>query len=148
MTKDTKREREQDTHIHTHTHTHTQTTILRHSGFCAGQPVWAGTRRNIHPPHLSWSSIAPYLLHPSNMIHGILPVQFTCLTVFFHNPFPSFLCLPFGMAPSTSYSIHFFTKSLSSFWSTCPYHHNLFAVVSRLCHLMLVSQPFTGNSIL
>ena len=25
--------------------------------------------------HLSWSSIIPYLLLPSNMIHGILPVQ-------------------------------------------------------------------------
>jgi len=27
---------------------------------------------------------------------------------------------------STSYSIHFFTQSLSSFRSTCPCHHNLF----------------------
>jgi len=35
--------------------------------------------------HLSWSSIIPYLLHPSSTIHGILPVQSTCLTVFFHN---------------------------------------------------------------
>jgi len=24
--------------------------------------------------HLSWSSIIPYLLHPSTTIHGILPV--------------------------------------------------------------------------
>ena len=41
--------------------------------------------------HLSWSSIIPYLLHPSNTIHGILPVQSTCRTVFFHNLCPSFL---------------------------------------------------------
>jgi len=34
--------------------------------------------------HLSWSSI-PYLLPPSNTIHGIFPVQSTCLIVFFHN---------------------------------------------------------------
>ena len=27
--------------------------------------------------HLSWSSVVPYLLHPSITIHGILPVQFT-----------------------------------------------------------------------
>jgi len=33
--------------------------------------------------HLSWSSIIPYLLPLSTMIHGIPPVQFTCLTVFF-----------------------------------------------------------------
>jgi len=39
--------------------------------------------------HVSWSSIAPYLLHPSTTIHGILPVQSTCLTVFFHNLSPT-----------------------------------------------------------
>jgi len=41
--------------------------------------------------HLSWSSIIPYLLTPSYTIHGILLVQFTCLTVFFHNLCSSFL---------------------------------------------------------
>jgi len=30
-----------------------------------------------------------YLLPPSTMIHSILPVQFTCLTVFLHNLSPS-----------------------------------------------------------
>ena len=34
--------------------------------------------------------------------------------------------LPLGLELSTSYSIHFFTQSLSSFRSTCPYHHRLF----------------------
>jgi len=33
--------------------------------------------------HLSWSSIVPYLLHPSTTIRGILPVQSMHLTVFF-----------------------------------------------------------------
>jgi len=28
--------------------------------------------------------------------------------------------LPFGLAPSTSYSTHFFTQTLSSFCNTCP----------------------------
>jgi len=32
--------------------------------------------------HLLWLSVIPYLLPPSITIHGILPVQFTCLTVF------------------------------------------------------------------
>jgi len=41
--------------------------------------------------HLSWSSIAPYLLHPSNTTHGVLPIQLMRLTVFFHNLSPSFL---------------------------------------------------------
>jgi len=35
--------------------------------------------------HLSWSSVIPYLLSPSITICGILPVQFTYLTDFFHN---------------------------------------------------------------
>jgi len=51
-----------------------------------GEPVPEETFTN---SHLSWSSIILYLLHPSNTIHGILPVQFTCLTVFFHNLVPS-----------------------------------------------------------
>jgi len=37
-----------------------------------------------------------------------------------------FFGLPLGLAPSTSYSIHFFTQSLSCFRNTCPYHRNLF----------------------
>ena len=31
-----------------------------------------------------------------------------------------------GLEPTTSYSIHFFTQSLSSFRNTRPYHRNLF----------------------
>ena len=34
--------------------------------------------------------------------------------------------LPLGHGPSTSYSIHFFTQTSSSFRSTCPYQHTLF----------------------
>jgi len=54
-----------------------------------------------------------HLLPPSTAIHGILPVQFM----------PSLVYL---LVTSTSYSIHFFTQSLSSFRSKCPNHHNLF----------------------
>ena len=43
--------------------------------------------------------------------------------------------LTLGLAHSTSYSMHFFTQSLSSFCNTCPYHRNRFAVA---CHLILV----------
>ena len=34
--------------------------------------------------------------------------------------------LPLGLEPATSYSIHFFTQSLSSFHNTSPYQRNLF----------------------
>ena len=40
--------------------------------------------------------------------------------------------LPLGLEPSTSYSIHFFTQSVSSFRSTCPYHRNLFCCSSNI----------------
>jgi len=46
------------------------------------------------------------------------------LQVFFH--------LPFGLVPSTSYSIHLFSLSLSSFRSTCPYHCNLFCCSTEI----------------
>jgi len=35
--------------------------------------------------------------------------------------------LPLGLEPSASYSIHFFTQSVSSFHSACPCHHSLFS---------------------
>jgi len=75
--------------------------------------------------HLSWSSVIPYLIPPSITIHGILPVQFMCLTVFFRNISPSFVWSTSWPGTLTSYSIHFFTQS-SSLRSTCPYHRNLF----------------------
>jgi len=34
--------------------------------------------------------------------------------------------LPLGLGPFTSYSMHFFTQSSSSFCRTCPYHYSLF----------------------
>jgi len=120
-----------------HTHAHTHTTVLWLYGFCQWQPEWAGTRRNIHPL-LSWSlslicfvhllrSMAYSLINP----RAWLSFSTVSLQVFFG--------LPLGLAPSTSYSIHIFTQSLSFFCSTCPYHRNCFTVVLRLCHLILVS---------
>ena len=108
-------------------------TILPLSGLYPGQPGWAGTRRNIHPLTPIMSSIVPYLLPPSITIHGILSVQFTCMTVFFPQSPSKFSFVYLGLAPSTSYSIHFFTQSLSSFCSTCPYYNrNLFCCSSEI----------------
>jgi len=51
--------------------------------------------------------------------------------------------LPLGLEPSTSYSIRFFTQSVSSFRTTCPYHRNLFCcsinVISSIPSLSLNS---------
>jgi len=72
------------------------------------------------------------------MIHSILLVQFTCLTVLFHNLSP-------GPLWSTSWSGTLFSTYISS-----PNHYLLlathahttavcFAIVPRLCHLLLIS---------
>jgi len=55
--------------------------------------------------------------------------------------------LPLGLEPSTSYSTHFFTQSLSCFCNTCPYHRNLFycsiSIISSIASLSLSSLPGT-----
>jgi len=76
--------------------------------------------------NISWSSTVLYQLPPSTTIHSILSVQFTCLTVFLHNLSPGSLWSTSWSAPSTLYSIHFFTQLLPSFHNICPYHRNLF----------------------
>jgi len=100
--------------------THTHTTVLRLSGFCPDNTSEPVPEEKFTNSRLSWSSVMPYLLHV------ILRVQLPSLTVFFHNlSLQVFFGLPIGLAPSTSYSTHFFTQS-SSFRSTCSSHCNLF----------------------
>jgi len=65
-------------------------------------------------------------------LHDILPVKFTCLTVFLTISVQVLFSLPLGLAPSTSHSIHFFTQSLSSFCNICPYHRNLFCCSTKI----------------
>ena len=74
----------------TKTHTHTQP-FYGSLDFVRDNPGEPVPEETFTHPHLSLSSVVAYLLYPSIMIHGILPVQFTCLTVFFHNLCPSFL---------------------------------------------------------
>jgi len=49
------------------------------------------------------------------------------------------------LAPSTSYSIYFFTQSFSSSRSTCPYHCNLFCCSTEI---MLSNPSLSLNSLL
>ena len=95
-----------------------------------GEPVPEETLT--HPP--SWSSSSLYqLFHlPRSIASSLFKLrawQSFC-TIFFH----VFFGLPLGLELSTSYSIHFFTQSVSSFRSTCPYHHNLFC-----CSINIIS---------
>jgi len=108
------------------------TTILWLSGLCPGQPGWAGTTRNIHPltpivvinHPLSASSIFYDPWHPPCSVY--IPDSFSTISL------QVFFGLHLGLAPSTLYAIHFFTQSLSSFCSTCPYHHNLFCCSTEI----------------
>jgi len=60
--------------------------------------------------------------------------------------------LALGLEPSTSYSIHFFTQSVSSFCNICPYHCNLFCcsinIISSIPSLSLDSLLGTVSFIL
>jgi len=98
-----------------------------------GEPVPEETFTN---SHLSWSSIILYHLPPSTTIRNILPVQFTYLAVCFCTIFLQVLFhLSLDLAPSTSYSMYFFTQIFSSFLNTCQFA-TCFAVVLRLCHII------------
>jgi len=94
-----------------------------------GKPV---PEKNIHPLTPIVVIKYLYLPPPSTAIHGILAIQSTSFTVFFHNLSPGLLGLPLGPPPSASYTIHFFTQSLSSFRSTCPYHRKLFCCSTKI----------------
>jgi len=81
-----------NTHSHSHAHAHAHTQPF----YGSLDFVWDNLGDQVPEEtfthsHMSWSSIVPYLLHPSNMTDGFLPVQSMCPTVFFHNLCPSFL---------------------------------------------------------
>jgi len=94
--------------------------------------------------HLSRSSITLYLLLPSIAIHGILSVQFTCLTVFLHNTCPSFLWSTSLSDSGTLHLIlHTFLHPIIVFFSQHNQYHRKFAtcftVVPRLYHPILLT---------
>jgi len=94
-----------------------------------GEPVPEETFTNSHP---SWSSNIPIcFLH---LLRSMATSLFNPCTLqsFSTISLQVFFGLTLGLAPSTSYSIHFFTHSLSSFRNTCPYHHNLFCCSTEI----------------
>jgi len=97
---------------HTHTHNRFMALWIFFWDYL-GEPVPEETFTH---SYLSWSSIIPYLLPPSITIHRILSVHITCLTVFFHSLFPSFLWSTFW--PHTLYFIlHTFLHPIIVFFS-------------------------------
>ena len=85
---------------------------------CQGQPGWAGTRRNIHPLTPILVNVLP--LSPFSICNGPWHPLYSAYVLDspLEQPFPG----PLGLEPSTSYSMHFFTQSSSSFRSTWEQH--------------------------
>jgi len=104
--------------------------VLAHSG-CPGQGPGSHKMVVVVVVVVVVAVVVRYKFEPWIIYYGILSVQFTCLTVFFHN-LSKFSLVYLGLAPSTSYSIHLFTLSLSSFCITCPYHRNLFCCSTEI----------------
>ena len=88
----------------THTHTHNHFTALWN---LSGTTRVNRYQKKHSPTTLIVVINHPNLLSPSTTIHGILRIQSTCSTVFFHNLSPSFLWSTSWPVTSTSYSIHF-----------------------------------------
>ena len=84
----------------------------------------------IHPLKLLLLINHPDQLPPSTTNHSIIPAQSTAWQSLCTTSNHVLFNLPLGL--STSYSIHFFSQSLSSFHNTCPYRRNLFCCSTEI----------------
>jgi len=82
-------------------------TVLRLSGFSPGQPGWVSTRRNIHP--LTPIMVINHHLSASSIYYD--PCSIYVPDSLFPQSLSKFSLVYVGLAPSTSYSMHFFTQS-------------------------------------
>jgi len=109
---------------------------------CPGLPGWTSIRRN-NPNSCIHSDHQPSFLRFLHLLWTLFNLRVwqsfctTSLEVLFS--------LPLGLAPFTSYSIHFFTQRLSSFHNICPYHWNLFCCSTEI---MLSNPSLFLNSLL
>jgi len=83
-----------------------------------------------HPIFISFFHLLQSLASSLFKLHAWQSLCTTSLHVLFG--------LTLGLGPSTSYSIHFLTQSVSSFRSTCPHHRSLFC-----CSINIISSTFT-----
>jgi len=102
-----------------HTHTTVQRPLVRDY---PGRPVpEENSPTYTHPDHrTSFINFLHWLRSIASSVFNLRAWQYsrtTSLQVLFG--------LPLGLGPSSSYSIHFFSQSLSSFRSTCPYQRSL-----------------------
>jgi len=133
------------THARTHTHTHNRFTALQ---ILSGTTQVSRHQKKHSPTHTHRShqlSLNRFLHLPRSMASFLFNLgawqSFSTISL------QVFFDLSLGLAPTTSYTIHFFTKSLSSFCSTCPYHHNLDIMnlwFVLLSHNYIINRILTG----
>ena len=131
-------------HSSIHTHIHTQP----FNGPLSGT-TWVSRYQKKHSPththpnhQTSFINFLHLLRSIASSLFNLRAWQFfstTSLQVLFG--------FPLGLKPSTSYSIHFFTQSLSSFRNACPYDRNLFCCRTEimLSSLNLSLSSLFGN---
>ena len=122
-----------------HVHTTTTAVLRPFVRDYPGEPVPKETLTHHHPdPHPIFISFFHLPRSIASSLFKLRAWQSFCTTSF-HVLFS----LPLDLEPSTSYSIHFFTQSVSSFCSACPYHRNLFCcsigIISSIASLSLNS---------
>jgi len=130
---------------HTHTHTHNHFTAL---WILSGTTGVSHYQKKHSPTHT-------YRGHQSSLIcflHRLWSIASSLINLHAWQSFSTislqaFFGVPLGLAPSTSYSIHFFTQSFSSFCNTCPYHCNLFCCSTEimLSNPSLSLKPLLGT---
>jgi len=108
-----------------------------------GEPL---TDVTFNHSHLLWLSVIPYLLPPSIMIRGILPVQFTCLTVFFHNLSTSFLWST-SWSGTLNFILHTFLHAIIFFFlQHMPIPSQPVLLLYPDCHLIIfIITAFTSE---
>jgi len=118
--------------MHTHSHTHTQNCFMALRTLSG--TTWMSRYQKKHSPTHT------YHAHQSSLICFLHRLRSTASSLFNLHAWQSFSTisvqvffgLPLRLTYSTSYFIHFFTQSLSSFCSTCPSHCNLFCYSTEI----------------
>ena len=125
---------QEQTKKQTHTHTHTRLTALcpvpeRYTHTQPFNGPWSGTTR-VGQYQKKHSSTRTHPNHRTSCINFLHLLWSIASSAFSLHAWQSSLTtslqgLLLGLGPSTSYSMHFFTQSSSSFRSTCPYRRSL-----------------------